>query len=165
MAKPKRWVMIVFGVAIVVIFVGIGAIVAITAWFQQNLEVKTLTASEADAEFDTIRNRFPGRAPLLEMRNGRPAYSSERTAAPRPGGSLQTLHVLAFDPDERHLARFSLPFWVLRMKSDPIQFSTYASGLDDEGVDLRPEDIEKYGPGIILDTVSRKGDRVILWAE
>src|SRR5262245_45429525 len=112
MAKPKRWVIVVFGVAIVVIFVGIGAIIAVTAWFQQNLEVKTLTATEADAEFETIRNRFPGRAPLLEMHNGRPAYSKERTALPQPGGKLHTLHVLAFEPDKRHLARFSLPFWL-----------------------------------------------------
>ena len=51
------------------------------------------------------------------------------------------------------------------MKSDPIQFSAYASGLDEEGVSLRPEDIEKYGPGIILDTRTRDGERVLVWAQ
>jgi hypothetical protein len=165
MAKPRRWVVIVFGVFIVVVFVGIGAIIAVTAWFQQNLEVKQLTASEAETEFETIRQRFAGRPPLLEMRNGRPAYSVERAALPPSGARLQTLHVLAFERDEQHLARISLPFWLLRMKSDPIRFGSYASGLDDEGVDLRPEDVEKYGPGIILDTVTPDGERFMLWAE
>lgn len=165
MAKPRRWVVIVFGVFIVVVFVGIGAIIAVTAWFQQNLEMKTLTSTEAETEFDTVRKRFGGRAPLLELRNGRPAYNVERASVPQSGARLQTLHVLAFEPDKRHLARVSLPFWLLRLKSDPIRFGAYASGLDDEGVDLRPEDVEKYGPGIILDTVTPNGERFLLWAE
>ena len=165
MAKPRRWVVVVFGVFIVVVFVGIGAIIGITAWFQQNLEVKTLTTTEAESEFEAVRQRFPGRAPLLEMRNGRPAYSVAPASLPQSTTKLSTLHVLAFEPDKRHLARVSLPFWLLRMKSDPIRFGSYASGFDDEGVDLRPAEVEKYGPGIIIDTVSPNGGRVLLWAE
>ena len=61
------------------------------------------------------------------------------------------------------LARFSVPFWLLRMKAEPFRFSTYASGLDDH-VNLKPEDIEKYGSGIILDTQTKSGERVLLWA-
>ena len=165
MAKPRRWVVIVFGVFVVVVFVGIGAIIGITAWFQQNLEVKTLTSTEAETEFDAVRKRFAGRAPLIELHNGRPAYTAERASMPQSSAKLQTLHVLAFEPDKRHLARISLPFWLLRLKSDPIRFGSYASGLDDEGVNLRPEDVENYGPGIIIDTVTPNGERVMLWAE
>lgn len=165
MAKPRRWVVVVFGVFIVVVFVGIGAIIGITAWFQQNLEVRTLDSTEAETEFETVRKRFAGRAPLMELRNGRPAYTAERASMPVSSAKLQTLHILAFEPDKRHLARISLPFWLLRMKSDPIRFGSYASGLDDEGVELRPEDVEKYGPGVIIDTVTPNGERVLLWAE
>jgi hypothetical protein len=72
---------------------------------------------------------------------------------------------MVWDDDDERLMSFSMPFWLLRMKSTPIEFSSYASGMDDGGVDLRPEDIEKYGPGIILDTTSRQGERVLLWAQ
>ena len=41
---------------------------------------------------------------------------------------------------------FALPFWLLRMKPGPILFSSYASGFDDAGVSIRPEDIERPGP-------------------
>ena len=41
------------------------AIIAITAWFQQNLDVQTLTTVEAEVEFENIRKRFAGRGPLL----------------------------------------------------------------------------------------------------
>ncbi|MCA1584816.1 MAG: hypothetical protein LC791_08610 [Acidobacteria bacterium] len=76
-----------------------------------------------------------------------------------------TLHVLAWDPDEERLARISLPFWLLRMKSTPIELAAYASGLDDEGVELSAEDIEKYGPGIVLDHTTSSGERVLFWAQ
>jgi hypothetical protein len=166
MADRKRWVIIAFGVAVVLVFVGIGAIIAVTAWVQQNLDVQPRTAVEADREFDAVRERFPGRKPLLELVDGRPAFTAEHTTAPAAAGPrLQTLHVLAWDGKDERLAKIGLPFWFLRLKSDPIRFSAYASGFDDEGVTLRPEDIERYGPGIILDTTIPEGGRLLLWAE
>ena len=44
------------------------------------------------------------------------------------------------------LVEFALPFWLLRLTSGPILFSSYASGFDDAGVSIRPEDIERPGP-------------------
>jgi hypothetical protein len=162
-ATRRRWVLIAFGVAILVVFIGIGAVIGITAWVQQNVQVDTLSEGEADQEFVRVRTSFAGRAPLLEMREGRPQFSAEKdrpsTAAP---AAVETLNVLAWDPREEHLARVSVPFWVVRMKSGPFRLNAYASGLDDR-VDLRIEDIEKYGHGIILDTETRSGGRVLLW--
>ena len=66
---------------------------------------------------------------------------------------------------KRKSCALRLPFWLLRLKSDPIRFSAYASGFDDEASTCRPEDIEKYGPGIILDGTSPEGERVLLWAQ
>jgi hypothetical protein len=157
-------VLIAFGVVILIVFIGIGAIFAVTAWFQQNLQVDTRSAGDAEREFATVRKQFGDRAPLLEMHDGRPQFTSEHdkpaaTAPPR----LETLHVLAWKADEERLARFSLPFWLIRMKSEPFRVSAYMSGLDDR-VAVRAEDIEKYGPGIILDINPPSGDRVLLWA-
>jgi hypothetical protein len=77
---------------------------------------------------------------------------------------LDALHIMVWDPGDGRLARFRLPFWLLRMKSDPIRLSAYTTGMDDR-VDLRPEDIERYGPGILLDTGTETGERVLLWTE
>ncbi len=165
MAPRRRWVPIAFGIAVLLVFIGIGAIIAVTAWFQQNLQVETRSPQDAQTEFDAVRKQFGDRPPLLEMRNGRPGYTVEHAKAPTGSGArLETLYVLAWDPDDERLARFSLPFWLLRMKSDPIRLSAYAAGMDDRA-DLRPEDIERYGPGIILDTGPGSGERVLLWAQ
>jgi hypothetical protein len=164
----RRWPYIVLGIAIVLVFVGIGAIIATVAWFQENMEVEASSNAEAEAEFDKIRQQFGGREPLLQMRDGVPHYTHPPGTTPKHAEGttrLETLHVLVWDPEDERLARVALPFWLLRMKSDPIEFSAYASGLDEGGVDIRPEDIERYGAGVILDTGTSSRERVLLWAQ
>lgn len=164
MAARRRWVLIAFGVAVLVVFIGIGVMIGVAAWFQQNMQIDSRSAEQADAEFAEISRQFSNRQPLLEMQEGRPAFTPEHDKpAPDPTAKIETLHMLAWNPNDGHVARFSLPFWLVRMKSEPFRFSAYASGLDDR-VDLRPSDIEKYGPGIILDAHTRSGERVMIWA-
>jgi hypothetical protein len=164
MSKRRNWPWILFGVFVVLVVIGIAAIVATTAWVQQNLSVQESSEVDAEREFDAVRTRFAGRPPLLELRDGRPVYTGGQPPEAQPT-PLDRLHVLVWDPNERRLASFAMPFWFLRLKTGPIEFSSYASGMDDEGVDLRPEDIEKFGPGIVLDTTSPSGERVLVWTQ
>ncbi|HUE88642.1 MAG TPA: hypothetical protein VMO26_21405 [Vicinamibacterales bacterium] len=166
MSKRRNWPWILFGVAVVIVVIGIAAIVATTAWVQQNLTVQDSTDVDAEREFDAVRARFAGRPPLLELRNGRPVYTGGQPPEPEASPPrLDRLNVLVWDPDDQRLASFAMPFWFLRLKSGPIEFSAYASGMDNEGVELRPEDIEKFGPGIVIDTTSPSGERVLVWTQ
>ena len=165
-AKKRRWIPIVLGVVVLVGFLVVGLVIAAAAWFQQNLQVQTTTEESALKEFDVVRQKYPGKQPLLELNGEVPRYTGgSKPAAMANAPKLESFNVLVWDPDEDKLARFALPFWLLRMKSDPIEFSSYASGMDDEGVDLRPADIEKFGPGIILDAATRSGERILLWTQ
>lgn len=163
-SKRRNWLWIIFGVFIVLVFIGIGAIIATTAWVQQNLTVTDTSEGSAQQEFDSVRGKFAGRSPLLEMRNGRPVYASGKPAT-RSATPVERLHVLVWAPDDSKLVSVAIPMWFLRLKSGPFEFSAYASGWDDEAVDLSVEEIERFGPGIILDTTSPKGERVLLWAQ
>jgi hypothetical protein len=164
--KIPRWAQVLIGAAIVAVFLGIGAIIAVTAWVSQNVVVNSSNGQEADDEFEKVRQRFKGQQPLLEMRDGVPRYVERRAEAPPSAARpLTTLHILAWDADDEKLATVSVPWWVLRLKSGPIRFSSYASGFDDGGVRITAEDIEKHGPGIIMDATGRHRERVILWAE
>ena len=91
-------------------------------------------------------------------RSNPPADTAPRTA-------LTTLHVLAWDAREGRLARFEIPFWLLRLKATPIRFGTYASGLDELKISLTAAEIERYGPGIIMDIEREGRDRALLWVE
>ena len=166
MSKRRNWPWVLFGVGVVIVVIGIAAIVATTAWVQQNLTIHDTTAGAAETEFDAIRVRHSGRPPLLDLENGRPVYYGGKLPQPPPSSqTLEKLHILVWDPAERKLMSFALPYWFLRLKSGPITFSSYAAGWDDEGVNLRPEDIEKYGPGIVIDATTPDGERVLVWTQ
>jgi hypothetical protein len=162
--KPKRrWIPIVIGIVLFMFIVGLGGIIFSVAWFRQHFNVSEANQAAATQEFDAILAKFPGQRPLLEMRNGEPAFVEERRNEPRSNVQLTTLHMMAWDNDDDELVKFSLPFWLLRMKSGPIGFSSYASGFD--RVSLRPEDIERHGPGLVMDFTMNREGRVLVWAE
>lgn len=167
MAKRRRWIPIVLGAGVLLVFLGVAFVIAVTVWFQQNVRIES-DASERDAEsaFAEVRQRFSGRPPVLVFRDGRPEYSGgQKPAAVANPGSLSHMHVIAWDDDDRQLARVSIPFWVLRLKSGPIEFGSYASGFDDHGVDLTPEDLERFGPGILIDMDGPRGSHVLVWTQ
>jgi hypothetical protein len=116
-------------------------------------------------QFDDVRAKYPGQQPLLQMIEGRPQYAPERADRGPDRTPLNTLHVLAYDRDEGKVVTFSLPFWLLRMKSGPIRISAYQQGWNDNGVAFRVEDIERHGPGIIVDVTERPKGRVLVWTD
>lgn len=163
--KKRSWVPIVLGVLLLFGVLGVGCIVVAVSYFQQNMSVTGTTEESAMQQLDEVRKRFPGQQPLIQLVDGTPQLVSDRAGQTPTQTTLSTLHVIAFDRDEGNLVNLSLPFWLLRMKSGPIRISAYQQGWDDRGVSFRVEDIEKRGPGIIVDVTQANEGRVIIWAE
>jgi len=163
--KKRNWIAIVLGVFLLFGILGVGCVVITVSCFRQNLSVTGTSEEAAMQQFEDVRSRFPGQQPLIHLVDGRPELAAERSTEAPTQTTLSTLHVIAFDTDEGNLVSFSLPFWLLRMKSGPIRISAYQQGWDDRGVSFRVEDIEKRGPGIIVDSTRPGEGRVIVWAE
>jgi hypothetical protein len=163
--KKRRWIPIVIGVLVLIVVVAIGAIALTAIWFRQNLTITRGSEETATKQFEEVRGRYPGQQPLIQLVDGRPQYVVDRASESPSRTPLTSIHVLAFDRDEGNTVSFSLPFWLLRMKSGPIRISAYQQGWDDRGVSFRVEDIEKHGPGIIVDVAERGEGRVLIWAE
>jgi hypothetical protein len=164
--KPRRrWIPIVLGVLVLLGVLAIGGIVFTVAFFRQNMTMTPMSAETADREFAEVRARFPGQQPLVEMVDRRPQYVPERAAGAASSVPLKTMHIIAWDDDEGQLVTFSLPFWLLRLKSGPIQLSAYSQGWDDRGVSFSVEDLEKHGPGLLLDLSEAREGRVMIWVE
>ena len=163
--KKRSWIPIAIGVFILVGFIALGAIALTVFWFSQNLTTTSGDETAASQQFDAVRAKYPGQQPLIRLVDGHPQYETDRATQAATSGSLTTLHVLAFDRDEGKVVTFSLPFWLLRMKSGPIRISAYQQGWDDRGVSFKVEDIEKHGPGIIVDVTERPKGRVLVWAD
>jgi len=162
--KPKRtWIWIVVGVLAFLLVLGVGAAVFTAVWVSNHMEIVDAPAADATKSFDEIRAKFPGQQPLLEFQGDEPRVIASHAAA--SSVRLSLLHIIAFDDDEGKLVRVDVPFWLLRLKSGPISFSSYTSGFDDRRVNLSVEDIERRGPGIVLDITEPREGRVLIWAE
>jgi hypothetical protein len=158
-----------------VIIVGVVAVTAVggTAFFIYRHVNASFTPSEnAETEFGQARGRFAGQQPLIELRrDDEPVLHRDllkrQAEADGDGRKLESLRVLAYDPRERKLVRVSIPFWLLRLAP-----SKRFSFLNDNGIDfdsdrvrLTVEDLERRGPGLILDQKDRKGSQVLVWTE
>jgi hypothetical protein len=163
--KKRRWIPIVLGVLLLFAVVGIGMVAFTVSWFRQNMAISEANEDAATRQFDEVRSRFAGQQPLIQLVDGRPQYVADRATRSGAPSTLSTLHVIAFDHDEGKVVTFSLPFWLLRMKSGPIRISAYQQGWDDRGVSFSVEEIEKRGPGIIVDVAEGREGRVLIWAE
>lgn len=164
--KPKRrWLWIVLGVLFVMFCVAIGSVFFAVSYFRENVQVtENVTENSAVDEFEAVLAKFPGQQPLIQMVDDRPQLMPERVAKGNSNTSLTTLHVLAFDRADGEMVRLSLPFWLLRMQSGPIRLSAYQQGWDDRDVSFEIKDIEKAGPGIVMDVRERNEGRLLIWA-
>jgi hypothetical protein len=167
MAKTtRRWLPIVAGIAVLLVFVAIGAIAVTVAYFSEHATVeREIDTTRAATAFDDAKRQFPDQRPVVEFDEARRPRYVDGIAARKNPGTVSTVHVLAWDPDERALASVALPMWLLRLKSGPIEFGTYVSGLDDHGVRLEVADLERYGPGVLFDFTAPSGERVLLSAQ
>jgi hypothetical protein len=164
MAKVKTWVWVVIGV-IALGILGIVAMAAAGLWFvRSHVNVQATTSAAATSDFDTVRARFSGQKPLIEL-DDRGDFIRANTD--RPAGSVrpQTLNVMAFDADEDKVVRMDLPFWLLRLKSGGTRFSMGGGDVDLAKLRLTVEDLERYGPTLILDHKGHRGARVLVWSE
>jgi len=161
----RRWLPIVGGIAALAVLLGIVATTLSVVWLRERTTIaRDVSTTRANEAFAAAAQRFADSRPAFELgddRRPRPAAGAPR----RNPGSVSDLHVLAWAAQEQTLADVTLPLWLLRLKSGPIAFGTYVSGLDDHGVRLTAEEIERLGPGVLIDFTAPDGDRVLLSAQ
>jgi hypothetical protein len=165
-AGKRRWLPIVAGILALVGIVVIGVGAAAVLWLRDQVQVdRRVDDGAARTAFDDARRRFADTRPLLEMGDDRRPRLALPEGAPRNPGTVTAVRVLAWDAGDRALATVTLPMWLLRLKTGPIVFGEYVSGMDVGGVRLEPRDLERYGPGIVADIETPDGDRVLIVAE
>jgi hypothetical protein len=164
--KVKTWVWVVVGIFVVGILFVIASAAVGFYFFSQHIDTRKVTASTATEEFDRVRARFTGTRPLIELdeRGDLLRTNTDRPVPdhPRP---LEGLHILAFDPDDGGLVQLRIPFWLLRMQPNNAKIDLGGHRMDLEDLKLTVEDLERFGPALVLDQKNRGGDRVLVWTD
>ena len=164
--KVKAWVwvilaIVVIGILCVVTMAGIGLY-----FFSQHVQTSTVSAGNAAHDFDQVRNRFEGQKPLIELdSHGRYLRSNVDRKPPAHPKPPESINVMAFDPGEGKIVRVSIPFWIIRMKMKGATIDLNGNHMDLEDLRLSPEDLERFGPTLIVDHQNTSGERVLVWSQ
>jgi hypothetical protein len=171
MASSRRtWLWVIFGVVLCVAL-GIAALVGSGIYMvSKHVKTELIGRTSAEEQFARQRERFTGQQPLIEMTGDaddrdvtvhRPGADSRRT-------ELQTLRVLVYDPHEGRIIHVDLPFWLLRLmpsaRLDNIS-GTGGSGFSFESGHLTVDDLERHGPGLVLDAHDKRNAAILIWTE
>jgi len=166
-AKKKRtWVAIVVAILIIIVMGGIVLVGSAAFYIRRHISTQFVDDSVAVTEFERARARFAGQQPLIELRGEHDAVVHRRIAS--SSTELRTLRVLAFDANAGKLVRVSVPFWLLRMMPGK-RFNLgrdQGIDLDTDRMHLTVDDLERAGPGLVLDGKDpRGGGLVLVWTE
>jgi len=172
MASTKRtWLWIIFGV-IICIAIGVAALVA-GGIYMVSKHVKTELVGRVSAEeqFVRQRDRFAGQRPLIEMHGevGDQQVTVHRVDDGTRKGKveLQTMRVLVYDAHEGRLVHVDLPFWLLRLVPSGRLGNVSGSGSDFsfESGRITIDDLERHGPGLVLDAKDSRDAQILIWTE
>src|SRR5690349_6943625 len=168
--RLPTWASILIAAVIVVCMLAATAVGGAAYFIYRHVHTSFTPSESAEAEFVEARQRFAGQQPLLEIERHDQApvlHKELLKGRSAPATKLEVVRVLAYDTRAGKLVRISIPFWLLRLAP-----SRHFSVLDDNGIDFDSDrvhvtidDLERRGPGLILDQTDRRGSKVLVWTE
>jgi hypothetical protein len=164
--KVRTWVWVVLAIVVI----GVLGVVAMAGvglyFFSQHIDTKAASPANAAHDFDQVKARFVGQKPLIELdQHGRYLRSHTDRMPPANAAPPESINVLAFDPDDGRIVRVSVPFWLVRMKMRGATIDLNGKHMDLEDLKLTVEDLERFGPTLIVDHRNASGERVLVWSE
>jgi hypothetical protein len=145
-SRKRTWVIALVSIAALGV-VGALTLVGLAVYlFASNVDFANSTPDAAAVRFDTARAEVNRR---------------ERPSGARP----ESLHVMAWDPDDGRLVSARMPLWLLRLSDDAtVDFSADNGDIVGD-LDLDIADLDHHGPGLVLDYQEPNRERVLLWTE
>ena len=120
--------------------------------------------SEADAAqmIDVVKARFGSRPPLIEIVDPRSADIRINRPAEANVQRVDTIHVINWKTDTGELVRTDIPLWLMRFSTLNIASQL---GIAPEKFRLTVSDVERYGPGVVVDYSAQGAFRVFVWVD
>lgn len=162
--KVRTWIWVVVGIVVLGILCVIAMAAAGLYFVKSHVDIRPATTAAVAVDFQSVRARFASQRPLIELdEHGNFLHAN----TDRPAGTVapHELKILVFDPKDEKVVRMDLPFWLLRLKMRGARFDIGGGNVDLAKLRLTVEDLERYGPTLILDHKDGDGARVLVWSQ
>ena len=158
----RTWVKATLG-GLALIAVAVMALAATGAYFVvRHMEKRAGSEAEAVQTIDAVKARFGSRPPLVEIIDARSADIRINRPVEASVSPVDTIHVVNWKSDTGELIRTDVPLWLMRFSTLNIASQL---GIAPEKFRLTVSDVERYGPGIIVDYGSQGAFRVLVWVD
>ena len=158
----RTWVKATLG-GVALIAVAVIALAGTGAYFVfRHLEKRAVDEAASVQAINAVRARFGPRPPLVEIADPRRADIRINRSNEPSTSRVDTIHVINWKSDTGELVRADVPLWLMRFSSVNILSQL---GIAPAKFRLTVSDIERYGPGIIVDYGSAGAFRVLVWVE
>jgi hypothetical protein len=140
---------------------GLGGFVYLSS---RTITVEQAEQSDAARQFLAVRASFGSAVPMLEVdASGHIVQHASPTAG--EAVHLERLRVLVFQAHRQRLVRADVPFWFVTLKGPALQYALRDTGVDLDRLGVTAADLDRHGPGPILDETRADGDRILVWVE
>jgi hypothetical protein len=127
------------------------------------------TTEAAAAEFSRVREQLGKQDPLVEVKDDGATVIHRSPVAPT--SDIQSFHTLVYEMPSRKLLRVNMPFWAMRhLRSSGFRYLGQFYFLEDTEfdpirVELSLEDVERHGPGLLVDQRRSNGAQFLAWVD
>jgi len=128
----------------------------------RHMETRSGGEEEAVQAVEAVKARFGRRPPLVDVVDPRRADFRINRPADASPARVDTIHVINWKSETGELSRTDVPLWLMRFSTVNIASRL---GLAPDRFRLTVSDIERYGPGIIVDFNSPGAIRMLVWVE
>jgi hypothetical protein len=165
----KRSVLLSMGLCAAI--VTLSAVTGTVWFFVRHWETESASVSTAKLEFDQLRARFAGEQPLMNMRFRKRSTDLNASGVPAP---LHSFHTVIFDTrGAQRLVRITVPYWFGRHYARHNGRFVWLGELtffddtefDPEKIQLSIDEVERHGPGLLVDYRHPTGGQFIAWVE
>jgi hypothetical protein len=155
----KTWISILIAVFIIAGAAAVALVAGSAYWISRHISTQPASTESAEAEFNRERERFSGQPPLVEIsgREDKPTIRRLPVAERAERVELRTLHARVYDPEEGKIVRVEIPFWLIRLGR------SFSLMREMDSVSL--EDLERHGPGLIVNGKSDDGQQILVWID
>jgi hypothetical protein len=161
-SRRNIWIAIAVGAVLLVAIAVAGVVLGGIVFYARHVHTASIAEQAARDEFDRTLARFAGQTPLVEIQGERNIVLHRTPDAPRR--PIAALRVLVYDAREGRRVSVDVPAWLLQFTSLGGRFRIASlDALSSQRVTL--EDLERHGPGLILDAREPDGARVLVWTE
>jgi hypothetical protein len=161
-AGMRTWVKIAIG-GVALVAIALAALAGTGAYFVlRHMDKRPGGESEAVQVISGVKTRFGSRPPLVEIADARRAdIRIYRPTEPNPA-PVDTIHIVNWKSETGELVRADVPLWLMRFSSLNILSQL---GLAPTKFRLTVGDVERYGPGIVVDYGSPGAFRLLVWVD